>query len=71
MGASDGVIVSKLDLQIYTSELESHWVRHSYGLVSHLSKKLSKLPNVSIIRSCEFEDLEKILKKNQRSGQGE
>ena len=29
-----------------TSEFESHWVPHSYGLVSHLSKKYSKLlPN--------------------------
>ena len=30
-----------LDLheQTYTSESESHWVPHSYGLVPHLSKK--------------------------------
>ena len=43
VGASGSVIVSKLDLQTYTSEFESHWVPHSYGLVPHLSKKLSKL----------------------------
>ena len=28
----------------YTSEFESHWVLLSYGLVPHLSKKLSKFP---------------------------
>ena len=44
MGASGSVMVSKLDLKTYTSEFESHWVPHSYGLVPHLSKKLSKLP---------------------------
>ena len=43
MGTLGGVMVSKLDLQTYTSELESHWVPHLYGLVPHLSKKLSKL----------------------------
>ena len=37
-------MVSKLDEQTYTSEFESHWVPLSYGLVPHLSKKLSKLP---------------------------
>ena len=39
-----GVMVSKLGLQTYTSEFESHWVPFSYGLVPHLSKKLSKFP---------------------------
>ena len=34
-----GVMVSKLDLQTYTSEFESHWAPLSYGLVPHLSKK--------------------------------
>ena len=29
---------NKLDLQTITSEFESHWVPHSYGLVPHLSK---------------------------------
>ena len=43
-GASGSVMVSKLDLQTYTSEFKSHCVSHSYGLVPHLSKKLSKLP---------------------------
>ena len=43
MGASGGVMVSKLDEQTYTSEFESHWVPLSYGLVPHLSKMLSKL----------------------------
>ena len=38
-----GVMVSKMDKQAFTSELDSHWVPHSFGLVPHLSKKLSKL----------------------------
>ena len=42
-GASGGLMVGKLNKQTYTSEFESHWVPHSYGLVAHLSKKLSKL----------------------------
>ena len=42
-GTSDVVMVCNLDKQTYTSEFESHWVSHSYGLVPHLSKKLSKL----------------------------
>ena len=44
VGTSGGVMVSKLDWQAYMSEFESHWVPLSYGLVPHLSKKLSKLP---------------------------
>ena len=32
-----GVMVSKLD----TSEFESHWVPHSFGLVPHRSKRAS------------------------------
>ena len=36
MGASGGVMVSKLDLQAFTSEFESH-------CVTHLNKKPSKL----------------------------
>ncbi len=35
--------MSKLDWQTYKSVFESHWEPHSYGLVPHLSKKLSKL----------------------------
>ena len=31
------------------SELESHWVPLSYGLVPHLSKKLCKLPHTHYI----------------------
>ena len=42
-GASSAVLDSKVDLQTYTSESESHWVPPSYDLVQHLSKKLSKL----------------------------
>ena len=34
-------MVSKLDLQIFMSEFESHCMPHSYGLVLHLSKKKS------------------------------
>ena len=36
-------MVSKLDEQNFTSEFEPHWMPHSYGLVPHLTKKLSKL----------------------------
>ena len=43
LSAFGGVMVSKLDLQTYTNEFESHWVPHSYGFVPHLSKMLSKL----------------------------
>ena len=43
MGTSGGVTVSKLDLQTYTCEFESHWVPHSFGLVLHRSKELCKL----------------------------
>ena len=35
---------SNQERSTYTSEFESHWVPLSYGLVPHLSKKLSKLP---------------------------
>ena len=28
MGALSGVMVSKLDMQIFASEFESHWVPH-------------------------------------------
>ena len=41
---------SKLDEQTYTSEFESHWVPLSYGLVPHLSQKLSKLPCCKIAK---------------------
>ena len=44
-GAFGGVMVSKLDLQTYTSEFKFHWVPLSYGLVPHRSKMLSKLPH--------------------------
>ena len=48
-GASSGVMVGKLDDQTYTSDFESHLVPNSYGLVTHLSKKLSKLLPVMVI----------------------
>ena len=37
------VTVSKPDQQTYTSEFESHWAPHSFGLVPHRSKELRKL----------------------------
>ena len=43
LGTSGGVTVSKLDKQTYTSEFESHWAPHSFGLVPHQSKALWKL----------------------------
>ena len=43
LGASCCVMVNKLDLQTCKNEFESHRVPHSYGLVPHLSKRLSKL----------------------------
>ena len=36
-------MVCKLGLQEFMSKFESHWVSHSYRLVLHLSKKLSRL----------------------------
>ena len=41
-GATGSVMVSRIDLQTYTSEFESY-EDVPYGLVPHLSKKLSKL----------------------------
>ena len=41
-GTSNGVLISTLDYQPFTSEFEYHWVSHSYGLLSHLCKKLTK-----------------------------
>ena len=38
----DGPFMSS-DSQTYTSEFESHWVPHSFGLVPHRSKELCKL----------------------------
>ena len=38
VGTSGGVMVSKIDYQTFTSEFESHWGFHSYGLVPRLSK---------------------------------
>ena len=46
-GTSGGKMVYKLDLKASKSEFESHWVHLSYGLVQHLSKKLSKVPLLS------------------------
>ena len=37
------VMVGRLDKQTWKSEFVSYWVSHSFGLVPHLSKKLSKL----------------------------
>ena len=46
---SGGVMVSKLDSQTYTSEFESHWVPHSFGLVLNRSKDLRKLLHLSVV----------------------
>ena len=43
MGASGGVMVSKLDYPTFTNELKLHWVSHLCGYVPHLNKKLCKL----------------------------
>ena len=40
MGASGGIMVSNVDLKTYTSQFESHWVHHSYGLAPHKTKSL-------------------------------
>ena len=42
-GASGGVMVSKLDYQIFSSAFDSHCVPYSYDLVPHLSKMLIEL----------------------------
>ena len=36
-------MINKLDKQTFTSEFESHWVSHSYGLVPHLSEMQTAL----------------------------
>ena len=36
-------MVNKLDDQTFTSDFESHWVPHSYGLPPHLNKNLHEL----------------------------
>ena len=48
-GTSGGVMVSKLDQQTYTSEFESHWVPHSFGLVLNRSKELRKLLHLGVV----------------------
>ena len=40
-GTSGDITVSTLDKQIFTRKYDSHWVPHSYGHVSHMSKTLS------------------------------
>ena len=42
MGTFGGVTVGKLDQQTYTSEFDSHWVPHSFGLGPYRSKELCK-----------------------------
>ena len=50
VGTSSSVIVSKFDKQTCKNEFESHWMLHSFGLVPHLSKTLSKLLYVQEVR---------------------
>ena len=42
LAISDGLMISKLNKQIFTSEFESDWVAYSFGFVPHQSKKLRK-----------------------------
>ena len=42
-------MVSKLDSQTYTSEFESHWVPHLFGLLLNRSKDLRKLLFLSLV----------------------
>ena len=43
-------MVIKLDMQIITSEFDSHWVYNSQDLVSHLSQKIRKsLPHDKLV----------------------
>ena len=44
LDTSCGVMVSKLDRQIITSEFESHWVSHVTCILCHSSANLSKYP---------------------------
>ena len=46
-GTSSCVMVSKLHEQTFTNEFESQWVPHSFGLVPHQSKVLSKFKGTS------------------------
>ena len=41
-------MVSKYDYKACTSDFESQWVPHSYGLVPYISKILSKLLQAQI-----------------------
>ena len=45
-------MASKLDMQTYMSEFESHWVPHSYGHELHLSEKLIKLRVLPLCRDA-------------------
>ena len=47
MVAFSGVMVNKVDYQIFISEFESHWIPLLYSPVLHLSNKLTKLINKS------------------------
>ena len=52
-GTSGGVTVSKLDYQTYTSEFESHWAPHSFGLVPQRSKELRKITGIDTTKGRE------------------
>ncbi len=45
--AYEGVMVSKLDSQTYSSVFKSHWVPLSCGFVLHLSKKFNKYAHLT------------------------
>ena len=49
-GTLHSVMVSKIDLQTCKSEFKSHWVPHSFNLVLHLSKTLSKLLPENVVK---------------------
>ena len=61
-------MISKLDKQTFMSVFKSHGVLHSYGLVPHLSKKLSYVL-ISSACSCMYlymKVIQKILSLTQK-----
>ena len=50
-------MITKVDYQTFTSEFDSHWVAHSYGIVPHPSKQLSELLLPFLLTFTNFVDL--------------
>ena len=69
-------MVSKLNQQTLTSELKSHWVPYSLGLMPHLSKELIgftflyfKMTVVPLVPETKIADVGKLIKSREPIGQ--